>query len=49
MRYYERAARCRRGQLVGGAEGLALVQACKQAWTDDGVRAPEKLLRMLAP
>lgn len=49
MHGHARAARFRRGELVGGSEGATLVESCRAEWRAQGQRAPDKLARMLAP
>lgn len=44
-----RAARMRRGQLVGGPEGAALVDDVRQELAGHGVAEPERFLRALHP
>jgi len=46
---YAAAARHRRGQLVGGSEGRALVAAAEEAVAAQRVRAPARMIDMLAP
>lgn len=43
------AAQRRRGELLGGAEGEALVRAADEWFVAEGVRSPERLTQMLAP
>ena len=49
MALQSHAARRRRGQLVGGAEGTALVQAADAWMAGQGVVAPARLTAVLAP
>lgn len=49
MRLYAQAAGRRLGELQGGDEGLARVQAADAAMRDEGVAAPERMAMMLVP
>ncbi len=45
----ETAARRRRGQLVGGTAGIELIEEADRWATEQEIRAPAKIARMLAP
>lgn len=48
-RLYAMAARYRRGELVGGDEGDALVQAAEKEMGEERIRVPAKMARVYAP
>ena len=49
MRLYAAVARRRRGQLIRGDEGDALMRSADLWMTGQGIRNPERMTRMLAP
>ncbi|MBX3188973.1 MAG: protein kinase [Labilithrix sp.] len=49
MRALAAAARRRRGEILAGDEGAALVTSADRALADEGVRHPRRFARMLAP
>ena len=49
MRLFAASARHRRGELVGGDEGRALVDAATAAFRAEGVRAPDRMIDVFAP
>jgi hypothetical protein len=49
MRMYSAAARRQRGQLLGGAEGQALVEAADASMKEQDVREPDRIAAMLVP
>ncbi len=46
---FARCARWRRGQLMGGETGAALVDSARTAFVQEGVRVPERIIDMFAP
>ena len=49
LNLYAACARWRLGNLLGGDEGAALRARARQFMEDAEIRAPEKVLRLLAP
>ena len=49
MALFAAAARRRRGELIGGDEGRALIEAADALLVSEGVKRPEKFLAMMAP
>jgi hypothetical protein len=49
MNLYAAAAQCRRGNLIGGSAGQALVDAAFQSMSDQQVLNPARLVNLLAP
>ena len=49
MRLYGAAARFRRGQILGGEQGAALMEGARQFVKSQTVRNPDRLIAMLSP
>lgn len=49
MKFHAAIARCRQGQVVGGAAGRALVTAAELFMRNEGIKNPARWIAMLAP